>query len=385
MAKYSGTFSCGHEGTVGIIGPMKDREWKKERAFSKLCPECYEKHLKEQIEKENLEAEEKSKEWELPKLTGTEKQISWANTIRIQIVENIKNKAKDDSDYNLRCYCSDTDFKSSDVINNIEDIIDYMLVNKTDSKFYIENRNKNLTLAADLYKEMLDLKKKEKEQIENKEVISQSTLIPKDAKFTGVVEIHFASDIITASYEKNDTFRNVVKSLNYSWNNGRWERNLSEMTGSYIDRAAELGNKLLNAGFSVFILDESIRNKALNADYEVECTRWILRRKGTSKLVLKWNGQNDSLYNASRKIPGSKWDKGTLIDVSHYKEVEEFAEMYGFKSSKSAKELIDRYIDEFSNISAVEVANVKEKVDKDGLNDILNSSRDILSDLKEED
>ena len=28
MAWYNGTFSCGHEGKVNIIGKAKDREWK---------------------------------------------------------------------------------------------------------------------------------------------------------------------------------------------------------------------------------------------------------------------------------------------------------------------------------------------------------------------
>ena len=32
---YSGTFSCGHEGKVNIIGKAKDREWKIERKFSR--------------------------------------------------------------------------------------------------------------------------------------------------------------------------------------------------------------------------------------------------------------------------------------------------------------------------------------------------------------
>lgn len=41
---YSGTFSCGHEGKVNIIGKAKDREWKIERAFSnrsnRKCAYC---------------------------------------------------------------------------------------------------------------------------------------------------------------------------------------------------------------------------------------------------------------------------------------------------------------------------------------------------------
>ena len=51
MAKYSGIYSCGHEGVVNITGPIKDREWKTERAFSNMCPECYKKYLEEQKEK----------------------------------------------------------------------------------------------------------------------------------------------------------------------------------------------------------------------------------------------------------------------------------------------------------------------------------------------
>lgn len=43
MAWYYGTFACGHEGRVNIIGPHKDREWKKERAFSNYCYECRQK------------------------------------------------------------------------------------------------------------------------------------------------------------------------------------------------------------------------------------------------------------------------------------------------------------------------------------------------------
>ena len=41
--KYDGIYSCGHEGVIDIIGPTKDREWKKEHEFSQLCPECRKK------------------------------------------------------------------------------------------------------------------------------------------------------------------------------------------------------------------------------------------------------------------------------------------------------------------------------------------------------
>ena len=67
---YSGTFSCGHEGKVNIIGKAKDREWKIERAFSNMCPDCYKKWLEEEHQRKNKEAMEEAKEMDLPELTG---------------------------------------------------------------------------------------------------------------------------------------------------------------------------------------------------------------------------------------------------------------------------------------------------------------------------
>ena len=84
MSWYEGIYSCGHEGRINIIGPTKDRQRKADWYFSNVCPECYKKYLKEERENKNKEAAEKSAEMELPKLIGTEKQVAWANSIRIE-------------------------------------------------------------------------------------------------------------------------------------------------------------------------------------------------------------------------------------------------------------------------------------------------------------
>ena len=47
MAWYKGTFACGHEGKVNVIGKMKDREWKVNRLFSEVCEECRKKEQDE--------------------------------------------------------------------------------------------------------------------------------------------------------------------------------------------------------------------------------------------------------------------------------------------------------------------------------------------------
>lgn len=387
MAKYTGIFSCGHEGVVGIIGPIKDREWKKEKAFSKMCPECYAKYLKEEREKTNKEAEEKSKEWELPELTGTEKQVSWANTLRIQFIDKIKDGLKHINEYGLDRYDRE-ELRDQKIslkkfklfIQDIDILIDYVLTNKTDSIFYIDNRTWSLSTIILLYKEIQTTKEKE----EMKDIFDEATIIPKEVKHPGIVEIKYTEDRITVIYENNTAFRDIVKNLGYK-RNGAWEKTVKEINGSYKDRVAELGNRLLNAGFSILILDEELREKAINADYEAECKRWIHLRQDSKKLAINWTDGSD-LYNAARKLPGSKWSSpSVIVDVSHFKELEEFAELYDFKFTTAVIDYIEKYKEEIKSLSTVEVVNFKEYIEKDGLQDILNSSRDILDDLKEDD
>lgn len=381
MAKYSGIYSCGHEGVVNIIGRHKDREWKKERAFSNMCPDCYKKYLEKQIKEANQKALEKTKEMELPELEGTEKQIAWANTLRIDFIKKVTDYA-DEKDLQHK--------GESKKAERYRVTLDYILSLKEAQKasYWIDLRYRTFTEIID------DLKEEYKgnfgnnaKDIAEKQAKEEAIIEPSEVKHDGVVEIIPTKNKIEVKYEKNEDFRLLVKDLGYKWD-GVWFRNITEFTGSYIDRTAELGNKLLNAGFRICIVDYEIREKTINADYEEECYRWIKYNIKYDKLAFEWYGMNTKLYNASRKLPGSKWDsesKSTLVNLSHYEQVEEFAEMYGFKFSKSALQHIEEYKNNLKNVQKVNQKVSKEKIDKNGLEDILNSSRDILDDLREED
>ncbi|WP_297425794.1 hypothetical protein [Clostridium sp.] len=395
MAWYYGTFSCGHEGRVNIIGPTKDRQWKADKRFSGMCEECYLKHLEEENERKNKEALAAAKEMELPNLTGTEKQITWANTIRVELIEKLQKEIdkilKDKRlDYNSEEYFryQYKDITIKDFISNINEIVDYMIQHKTEAKWYIDNRSKKTILLIDLFSEIRTNKLLEKEKVQMKEVIQEGTIAPKEVKFIGIVQIGATKEKITAKYEKNDTFRDIVKNLNLKWEETKWERKLSELTGLYIDRAAELGNKLLNAGFNICILDEEIREKAVNGAYELECERWIKYDKDSKKLAIRWYDKNDYMYDAARKIKTSKWKseiKSVIVDISHHEEVKEFAELYKCKFTEEALSYIEQYKTELANIPKVEPIKTKDNIKEDGLQNILNSSREILDDLREDD
>lgn len=385
MAWYYGTFSCGCEGRVNVIGPTKNRQWKADRKFEGLCEECYTKRLETDREKANQEAEAKAKEQDLPALTGTEKQIAWANTLRQKLIdETEKFISNEDTKEDWKHYwCTKyKGFKKLEV-DDLTEVLDYVLVNETSAKFYIDNRFDGTASLLEKYVEKAFVSEEQKiEKLNAIDIKIESTVKPAEVKYSGIVEILVTNEKITAIYEKNEDFRLLVKELGYKWE-GTWEKKLGTITGTCEDRAAELGNKLLNSGFSICIYDENIRNKAINGDFEHENDRWILiDSKDNKKIRIRWDGMNNKLYNAARKLPGSKWEDGSVkVSVLKYDEIIEFAEMYGFDISQKSIERLESYRDKVTNIEVVEPVTVEENNKKDGLNDILNSSRDILEDL----
>lgn len=385
MAWYYGTFVCGCEGRVNIIGPSKNREWKREKAFSKECEKCYKEKLERAIEKDNKRALELAKEMELPELKGTKKQVAWANAIRQKLIEKVSVFLEKGEWGNF----NDEEKQRIEDINNISIILDYIIDKEISSEFWIDNRY-NIErgslefLFKDYLNEALQTDEEAKEEIIKRDIELESTVSPKEVIKTGVVEINLVENNskINLVYQKDNDFIECVKSFGYRWN-GNWSRNITEITGSYIDRAAEIANALLNEGFSVRIYDPEIRQKAISGKFKREKERWILFNVVENKFRIKWEYGNKNLYNIIRKIPSSKYKNGQiLIDVSNYEIVREFAELYNFEFTKKANEKITSYIEKMKNVTTVNPEKVRNiEVEEKGLESILNSSREIIDDL----
>jgi hypothetical protein len=341
MAKYNVIYTCGHEGTVNIIGPHKDRKWKLSYEESKLCPECYKAKLEADRQKQNAEAAEANQAAGLPKLKGTEKQIAWAESIRKSMIEHI-----------IEYYISQIiDEAKAEHPEEYERVMKGFeaLKRHTDASWWIDNRinDDKIGLRRLINAEIEAIKKAEKEPpaaiVEAAK--AEATVYPEKAVSNLVTEITVKNDTIEIHYpERNEEFRALVKKLGYKWENG-WTRKITEKTGSAIDRAAEAGNKLLAAGFPVRIYDETIRQKAIAGEYEPECKRWIqVRLSGEYEgwLAINWNDHNEDLYRAAKKIAGARWSNPSMVvPPENYLEVLDFAEMYKFNISAKAREVIE--------------------------------------------
>lgn len=133
--KYYGTYVCGHEGAVQIYGPTKEHERKKNYIFSNLCPECEKLELQKKRDEANQKSMAVAVKLGLPALTGSEKQIAWATTIRNEQMECVNSLVKEREEFRVKI--------SDEILITIDEwkkAFENILETETTSKFWIDNR-----------------------------------------------------------------------------------------------------------------------------------------------------------------------------------------------------------------------------------------------------
>src|SRR5690606_14188159 len=123
-------------------------------------------------------------------------------------------------------------------------------------------------------------------------------------------EISIKEHEVTAAFKKDEDFIDIVKALGYSfdWSRRIWYRNINTRTGAAEDRSAELGNKLLNAGYPILIMEPEVRENAINGVFEQENERMIIKG-ANNQLNIWWNGWDTELYDAAKSLPKARWLK----------------------------------------------------------------------------
>jgi len=89
MAKYTIKRRCGHDEVHNICGPVKDRGGKAEWLESGLCRRCWLTEQAEARQTTSVIAAATSKANGLPALSGSTKQVEWAEIIRAEKLTEI--------------------------------------------------------------------------------------------------------------------------------------------------------------------------------------------------------------------------------------------------------------------------------------------------------
>ena len=167
---------------------------------------------------------------------------------------------------------------------------------------------------------------------------------PESPKTNTIAWLYLQGETVSINFpEKRDDFREVVKSLGCTWDRPYWQRKINKLAGKPADRAAELGHYLLASGFCVVFPSADIRDMAIAGLYEPEQKRWVLvRTAGDYKhwFALKWRYSEDC-YAEAMKLSGARYSNPcAIVPPENYEEVEDFAQIHGFKFSDAALEIL---------------------------------------------
>ena len=363
MAKHEITFSCGHTETKELYGKSADRErkisWMEKYG---LCSECYKKQIQE---------EQKSRKTEngLPDLAGSEKQVAWAEKIRDGVFLDWEKLGPQ------------KDPRAEKFVN--------WLKNQTEARFWIDNREKSI---RELVKEWAENESKIDAVEESKELEraakEESTVYPENEQTKDIAEICHKGEFVEIKSPKNDIIIDTVRSAGYKWDGekSRWCMKVTATRGRVEDRIAEIGNILLNVGVPICIYDEELRGRAVRGKFVPQKHQWILK-SGDEEVEIYWRTREYSLYDEAKRLPYAKYREGTMrVPSRYFEEIREFAKLYDLGVSEEADKLLAKEEKTYKEKMVVVPQKTETETDrKDRLAEILNSSRDILEDLRDED
>ena len=418
MAKYDVRFSCGHVATICLYGKEADRQrkiaWYEENG---LCPDCYRKQQEEEKKAAAEKAAAEASSLGLPELIGSPKQIAWADKIRVGIVntiadcnqqllksgEDAKNSGKGpevlaDIDTALRLVDAFSQVISAE--KSASKIIDWsqkttnvfklVLIHKTSVEKDIKSGK---TVPEDLdvefggfFVEALKPLYSPKQASETVKEEASVTLVPEDKKSDTMVSVKYTDDMVTVESPKDSTVIKAVKAAGFRWDGYVWKMNIGITTGKASDRAADIANKLLNAGLQVSV-SASIRDAAVSGTFAPRCTRWVFKRSGDHDHVYVSWGRDEDLYYKAKSLAGAKWIHDlhyVRVPASSADEIEDFAAINGFQISPGAAKILDGYRKSVQIVAPEEKHEEKPQDENEKLKSILDSSREVIEDLKDD-
>lgn len=380
--KYEITHSCGHTKVHDIIGKRDKREWRIGRLESEICADC----LAEEHAKENARNAQKNAEAGLPELTGTPKQIAWAETIRQKCHQDfacfdlfVKHgsafREMQDIPVSERALCDVFLESIKDHLKSCEEtiakesvqwiksdstrqaflqkVIEMVWAEKNESSFWINYRtsiNKEFgrAIGQKITRIVADspYDDDEEQRILMREAMIEATIYPSEPTDKLVIEVKANGDSITLVGQPSQALYRELGDIGFAYRKvDTYHLNCQENHGNIDDLSAELVAKFLEKGYPVRCFDDNIKQKALAGDYEPYNKRWISQTKRDDRYIIIPHFGDDMLYHKIRAIRGCKWDDVCIVPIECYEDILGFAKINNYRFTKKIQALLDKEIE----------------------------------------
>lgn len=252
MSKYEVTYSCGHKETMQLYGKEKDRQEKIEWYRTRLCPDCYQAYQAEHIKS-------KKEEYGLPALTGSPRQIAWAEKIRDKAIEEYEHLVEQEKvKYD---YKPDFEVRLKETLETLKPIKD-IFTEETEAKFYIDNRDR-VGYAQWLTDMLKKWEAKKAVSIPSRADVApeEMTIMPKTETTHTAVEIKIYGNAIVAIHPEDDDLLKIMQPIYMAYDNDvkAYVFYHTDDMLPIMECAAITAGYLLDGGFPVLCADDGIR------------------------------------------------------------------------------------------------------------------------------
>lgn len=374
MAKAMATCkcaTCGCEFTKMTVKKNRSEadSWEKwAESYYDECDECHQKRINAEREEESRKAAEAAREINLPELTGSEKQIAWAERIRMEFIQSADKEIQATAERPQSSRMS---------VSELESFKEWIL-RKTDSSWWIDKREAMWNMREVIFLQYpywkADVEASVYAEPEEKTVVE-----PENKTSSVVCEVSATDREVAVKSAKDQGVIDLVKTCGYRWNGSYWYKEITVTTGSAEDRLIEIGNKLLCSGYPVKA-DSKYHDRIISGDYEPESKRWVIKQDGQIRIL---TGKDDSLEREARKISGASKYGRITVPASAWEEIMDFARIHDFRVSPGAQKAMDEY--KASVVTVSPTKGAEAKYHEEDVKSVLDSSRDVLEDLKEDE
>lgn len=328
MFKQIRIYSCGHRAEFNV---EKKPEAKELQVYIP-CPQCRNK-INDTIltisELNDLK----------PPLRGTPAQIEYGDKNRQRFINEWVKRASDKQAEIIRKIIKNEDhggfwMDNKDILKEERFVNEYTPSAKRNNK----SKKKKTSEDSAQQRTAAQLKQDIIQHIVKPEEIKSNILI--------YIELENKTTINVFPTQYNNEIENILKDMNYSYLRERncYTREITEYTGNYIDRAAELGIKLNSNGYAVSILNTQVMGMIRQKVFKPEITRWV-KRFNQTHLYLDWQGYERVLCNRALSfIPGAYWEqsyKKVIVPVSSYRDIISYADKNDFAIDDKSRNMIE--------------------------------------------
>lgn len=331
MSKYTVTFSCGHTDDVSIY---EYNHYSREQLEQMLCPECR--------DNQNKANAESNKKIGFAVLSGSPKQIGWAETIRSEKLKLFNDFFEQHDDLyegeKLEAYLR---FKEN-AINE--------LMNETSAESIINMRHADAPYVhlkqgghINLYSAVEGGMKYEPKSFEI--VLAE----PEEIKYEGFCKIAEENKFITVNFYREYEFTKIMYKHDFEWDERKkvWIRLGTSNSNTLADGICSVGHDLLSHGFRVEYPNSELMEKTLAGDFDPESSRYVtIFTRSFFSVNFKEDDKDKAeilqfLEPIMSSKPRSDYRKyKILISTKYFNEVSELGNKFDFYISDDLNEAI---------------------------------------------